>query len=117
MRRKKEEPKQSAVAAYRQAELDSHIDAIFHATKEIWKMIRMDWTGLKLHPILAYKLGELAALVVIERGEDGEPGLTLQQVAEREVALGQLLEQRSEQRPEQPQLMNENGDLTGGDDE
>lgn len=110
MKRRETKPaKPSLMAQYRQQELDGHIDLILKATKEIWKMIRVDWTGLKLHPILAYKLGELAALVVVERGEDGKPGLTLQQVAEREVALEQWLDQRSEQ----PELMNENGDLTG----
>lgn len=111
-RKKPEAEKPSAMAQFRQAQLDAHIDAVFHATKEIWKMIRMDWTGLKLHPILAYKLGELAALVVVQRGEDGGPGLTLQQVAEREVQLEQLLEQR----PEQLELLNENGDIVGETD-
>ena len=107
--KKAAEEKTSTMAQFRQAQLDTHIDAILHATKEIWKMLRVDWTGLKLHPFLAYKLGELAALVVVERGGEGEPGLTLQQVAEREAGLEQRLEQRSEQ----PELMNENGDLVG----
>lgn len=110
--KKKGTEKPSPVAEFRQAELDGHIDLIFQATKQVWKMLRTDWTGLKLHPVLAYKLGELAALVVVERGGDGEPGLTLQQVAEREVGLEQRLEQRSEQL----QLMNENGDIVGGDE-
>jgi hypothetical protein len=101
--------KPSVLAECRQAEFDAAVDAIFDASKVVWKLLKTDWTGIKVHPLLAFKLGELMALVIIQRGKDDESGLTLGQVAEHELEL----EQKLEQKLEQPNLLNESGDLVG----